>query len=125
MNTCALVSRMISQRRGLNILGPWACALLIWAASSSVWAASDNEVKAVFLYHFANFISWPDGTFAALDSPLRYCVLGTSEITPALSKVIEGEQAQGRPLVLSQPSQGASLADCHIVFIDIRAGRSA
>lgn len=78
---------------------------------------SEAEVKAVFLYNFANFVSWPQTPGQDLTTPFRYCVLD-DEIAPVLQEVLKGETVRGRPLsVQREVTNASSLAECHVLYV--------
>src|ERR1700722_5843106 len=52
-------------------------------ASSKVY-----EIKAAFIYNFAQFTQWPDSAFASNDSPFVLAFIGDSPLEPALQQVL-------------------------------------
>lgn len=93
----------------------WLCG---WLLPGSSQAAEEHQVKAVFLFHFANFVAWPVGAFADASTPLSFCMLAGAEVEPALAEVITGEHAQGRELKwrsLENPD-AESMRGCHVIY---------
>lgn len=79
--------------------------------------ANEYEVKAAFLFHFAQFVEWPDGAFGRADSPLVYCTIGKDPFQGKLdatlkNKTIGARATQVRHLKQIQDAQG-----CHLAFI--------
>ncbi|MCU7873503.1 MAG: YfiR family protein [Candidatus Thiodiazotropha sp. (ex Lucinoma borealis)] len=80
-------------------------------------SATEHELKAVFLYNFANYITWPESAFQNQDSPFNYCLLGRSRINDSLNAVIKNETIKGRHLRLVEFQHPTQLSECHILFI--------
>ncbi len=77
-----------------------------------------SQIKAVFLYNFAIFVTWPESAFESDSSPLCYCVIDAPLLASTLETVIHGETINGRPLILRHPVE--NLDRCHILFINTR-----
>ena len=78
-------------------------------------AFSENEVKAVFLYNFASFVSWPTTPQNDPAQPFQYCVLD-DELAPILQKALKGERVAGRALMV-QRQVAANLAECQVLYV--------
>lgn len=81
------------------------------------------QVKAVFLYNFAQFVEWPTHAFADRTSPLRIGVLGMDPFGPFLDELVRGEKVNGRPLVVERYRSLADVSDCHVLFVSGSEGR--
>ncbi|MBL8258271.1 MAG: YfiR family protein [Candidatus Competibacteraceae bacterium] len=79
-------------------------------------AFSENEIKAVFLYNFANFVIWPKDSKHDAAKEFHYCVLDEA-IMPVLQKVLKGETVRGQPLSVRPEINDANLADCHVLYL--------
>jgi len=75
------------------------------------------QLKAVFLFNFAQFVSWPPGAFQGAQSPIVIGVLGDDPFGSYLDRVVQGEKIGDRRLVVRRYSQVEDVADCHILFI--------
>lgn len=80
--------------------------------------ATESQIKAVFLFNFARFVQWPDGAFAAGDTPFHICILGTDPFGPELDEVVAGETVDGRPMVVRRLDRADEAGDCHIAYVD-------
>jgi hypothetical protein len=80
-------------------------------------ASSEYQVKAAFLFHFAQFVEWPPDTFRDADSPLTYCTMGEDPLSGALDQSLSGKTIGARSLRVQQlkPSQPAQT--CQVLFI--------
>ncbi len=81
--------------------------------------ADEYQLKAVFLYNFANFISWPERAFASADTPFLICILGSDPFGEHLDSTVKDQQARERFLKITRlsPTQLSQVSDCHILFI--------
>ncbi len=79
-------------------------------------APREYLIKAVFLYNFAKFTTWPAESFPDPQAPLRLCILGEDAFGAAMES-IEGKSIKGRPLAVIRIAQVADAVRCHILFI--------
>lgn len=94
------------------------CALAIGLLPGARAAApNEYEIKALFLYHFAGFVTWPPTAFENDQSPIVIGVVGEDPFGPYLDKAVAGETAQGRPLSVVRFARPEDVGFCHILFI--------
>ncbi len=95
------------------------CILTLSAVFGQAPAASFQEyqLKAVFLYNFVNFVTWPDEAFGAPDRPFAIGILGEDPFGSFLEKVVADETFKGRTILLKRGDSPDELADCQILFI--------
>jgi hypothetical protein len=91
--------------------------LLLMAAPC--WAAppSEYQVKAVFLFNFAQFVEWPARAFADPQAPFVIGVLGKDPFGPDLDAVVHGETIGSHPLLIERYRNIGELHNCNILFI--------
>jgi len=109
--------------------GGWLALLaLIGLAFTAAPARSDEvdeyELKAAFLYNFAKFVQWPEGSAAAGNSTIRVCVLGSAERAGIVARVMEGKEVEGRALRVERPAALEEARGCNILFVASDAGAS-
>ena len=79
------------------------------------------KVKAVFLYSFGRFTTWPDATTNNWpdDRPFTVGVVGDSPIAATLDQIAQKRQLQGRPIRVERyPSTEAVLEnECQMLFL--------
>jgi hypothetical protein len=80
--------------------------------------ASEYQVKAVFLFNFSQFVSWPPEAFSQPDAPLVIAVLGRDRFGADLDAAVSGERAGNRPLIVRRYHNVSEITDCQILFID-------
>lgn len=86
-------------------------------AISATTFANEYQLKAVFLYNFANFINWPNTAFTDEDSPFLICILGDDPFQEELDITIEDQEARGRTLEVVRFKTFDKVSACHILFI--------
>src|SRR5262245_10148623 len=83
------------QRLILTLLLLLASALITPAQTTS----TETGLKAVYLFHFAQFVEWPQSAFADTNSPFVICVFGDDALSGNLEDVAAGEKVRGRNLI--------------------------
>jgi hypothetical protein len=96
-----------------------AAALVCAGAAGPVRAGApgEHQVKAAFLYNFANFVQWPERALGPDGTPLKVCVVGTDPFGAALDDAFRGQVVQGRTVQIARASTLAALGRCHILFL--------
>jgi hypothetical protein len=77
----------------------------------------EREVKATFLFNFAQFVDWPATSFANPAVPFVICVLGVDPFERVLDAVVEGEVVKNRPLSVARFKRIEDVSSCHILFV--------
>lgn len=96
-----------------------ACLLLLapLVARAQPAVSKEYQIKAVFLFNFAQFVEWPETAFPDANAPIRIGVLGDDPFGQALDEVVRGETIKGRPLTVARSRRLSDLSDCHLIFI--------
>ena len=94
-------------------------ALLPWGPRVGAQAArpSEYQLKAVFLFNFAQFVDWPAGAFPDSTAPLVIGVLGDDPFGPYLDETVRGETVRGRPFEVRRYQKIEDIRTCHILFV--------
>ena len=96
---------------------------LVTAGLFSLTAAAQSEqpseyaVKAAFLFNFTKFVEWPGASFDDARAPVVIGIVGTDPFGDSLVRIISGQKAQGRGIVIIRYRRGDDLRHCHILFI--------
>jgi len=77
----------------------------------------EYQLKAVFLFNFAQFVEWPTNAFPQAQAPLVIGVLGEYPFGTYLDEIVRGEEANRHPLVIQRYRQAEEIKTCHILFI--------
>lgn len=98
------------------------CLAMMWLALAASVPAQrtpfdEREVKAVFLFNFAQFVDWPEDAFSGPEAPIVIGVLGIDPFGQLLDDVIKGETVKGRSLVVARFRRVEDLKACHVLFI--------
>jgi hypothetical protein len=80
-------------------------------------SATEYQVKAVFLFNFAQFVEWPTNTFPETRTPLVIGVLGQDPFGGYLDEIVRGERVNNRPLTVQRYSRVEDIKICHVLFI--------
>lgn len=111
--------------RLLRALGRLVRALLVaavgWTAASHAAARTSGEydLKAVFLFNFAQFVEWPPSAFASPEAPFIIGILGDDPFGATLDTIVRGETVNGRPFAVRRYRTLDDLhtAPCHVLFV--------
>jgi hypothetical protein len=115
MDTLSEQSRIV--RRIVVLL---CLVLLVSGASHSAFAqsaADEYQVKAAFLFHFAQFLNWPADALRAGDPSLSLCIFDDEPRRQELQSTIEGKQIGTRTLHVRTISQPQEIQGCNILFL--------
>lgn len=93
--------------------------LLLGVMESSAQAVTSPEyqVKAVFLFNFAQFVAWPSEAFPQTQTPLVIGVLGDDPFGTYLDETVRGERVNNRPMVVQRYRRLEEVRTCHVLFI--------
>ncbi len=109
----------VSLHRALQVAGLLALGLL-GATGSTARAQSptpEYQVKAVFLFNFAQFVEWPPKALDGDQAPIVIGVLGEDPFGPYLDEAVQGERIGTHPLVARRFRRAEDITICHILFI--------
>jgi len=83
---------------------------------------SAPEMKAAYLFNFAQFVEWPAEVSAG--APLAMCIVNDGAVAEALERTVKGRALAGRDLVVKRIAGGGQLPPCHLLYVagpDLRA----
>jgi hypothetical protein len=80
-------------------------------------APEEYQLKAVFLFNFAQFVDWPAQDARNPQSPFVIGVFGTDPFGSQLDEVVRSETVGGRALVVKRYQKPDEIGDCHILFL--------
>lgn len=114
---------LVTPSRLRTVAGQWGRGcLLAWCALGLAMGAraatlSEYQLKAVFLYNFAQFVDWPPRAFPTEQTPLVIGVLGEDPFGASLDEAVRGETVHGRPLVVQRFRRVEEVEACHVLFV--------
>jgi len=93
----------------------------LFFSSASAAKYTEDEVKAVYLFNFTNFISWPKDSFNNKPEAFTYCSLGgENSVTKTLQEILLGEKVAGRAVQLKNVMELSDIRNCQILYLDKR-----
>ncbi len=105
----------------------WVFFAWLLVASPDLLAQSaiskEYQVKAAFLFNFAQFVEWPTNAFPTPQSPLVIGILGTDPFGLFLDELVRDEKVNGHPLVIHRYRRVEECETCHILFISTSEAR--
>ena len=96
-----------------------ALALLLCGVRVPVQSApaAEYQLKAVFLFNFAQFVEWPANAFPDGNAPLVIGVLGQDPFGGYLDEAVRGERANSRQVVVQRYRRVEDVKNCQVLFI--------
>jgi hypothetical protein len=80
--------------------------------------ANEANVKAVFLFNFSKYVSWPAGADAERSlEDVRICVTANDQFYARLKSAVQGEEIDGRRLVPVALEGLDDAKGCHILYV--------
>jgi hypothetical protein len=76
--------------------------------------ASESQLKAVFLFNFAQFVDWQP---TAAPTPLLIGILGDDPFGTFLDETVRGERVGVRPIEIRRYRELSEIEACNILFI--------
>jgi hypothetical protein len=103
------------------------------ASTRGLPGPSEYEIKAVFLYHFTQFVAWPETAFPDPDSKFIIGLVGGDPFGPALESIVGGESVGRHPLAVQNVTDISTENRCQILYfsetgedlLDLRRLRTA
>jgi hypothetical protein len=79
--------------------------------------SKEYELKAAFLYNFAQFVKWPPNAFPAADAPFDIGILGDDPFGSALEETVQGETINNHRMTVVRAQRIEDLKDCQMIFV--------
>jgi hypothetical protein len=97
-----------------------ALALLLGALAAlpvRATPSAEYQLKAVFLFNFAQFVEWPESSFGDGQAPFVIGVLGQDPFGEYLDRLVQGEAVRGRKVEIRRFASVADIDHCQILFV--------
>lgn len=118
----ALLTRMHTRRAILRALLAVAATIAAVAGlCAPVYAqrgAQIDDLKAAFVFQFANYIQWPDGSFDDETAPIIIGIVDNQNMIKVLNASVQGKTIGKRSLKVVPVATDAEAQACHILYID-------
>ena len=79
--------------------------------------SKEYQIKAAFLFNFAQFVQWPTTAFPESDAPFCIGILGSDPFDGALEETVRGEIIGHHKLIVRHAQHLEDLKDCQMIFI--------
>jgi len=86
-------------------------------------SAEEYQVKAAFIFHFAQLVEWPAGALNASDQSINLCIFDDEPQRKQLQSTIEGKPVGTRVLHVRILDQDQNIQGCNILFLSRDEGR--
>jgi YfiR/HmsC-like len=91
--------------------------LLLGHLCAQMAKPTEYQVKATYLYHFTQFVQWPQNTAPNSSETFPICVLGKDPLQADLEAVLAGASVYGKSVMVTRISVVEEGSDCRILFI--------
>lgn len=98
-------------------VGVMLAGAVILSTGRTAASSMEYDVKAAFLFHFAQFVEWPAETFKEAQEPVTYCTIGEDPFHGALERTLEGKTIGQRGLRVEHLSGAEKVGECQILFV--------
>lgn len=103
---------------------------LAWLLLSAFYGSSQaddkpediaRQIKAAYIFKFANYIEWPANSFEAPDSPIVIGVVGADRLAQELTRISANRLIGKRPVKVKRLTMMDSTAGLHILYVGGKA----
>ena len=77
----------------------------------------EYDLKAAFLFNFAQFVEWPPEAFPDAGTPLIIGVLGKDPFGRSLDEIVAHESVRNRKIVVRRYRNVQEISTCHVLYI--------
>ena len=78
---------------------------------------SEYDLKAVFLFHFTQFVEWPQDAYPSDDAPFIIGVLGPDPFESSLTGIVRGETVGRHPIIVREVRNESVEHRCQILYV--------
>jgi hypothetical protein len=92
-------------------------AVLLCAGSARAQETVESAVKATYLYKFAPFVDWPQGSFASAEEPFTVCIIGHDPFGAVLDQAVKGQRIGSRAVEIKRMGILGPNSGCRIAYV--------
>ena len=110
------------------ILGVILGASLCLVCSHKAYSQSpvdEYQLKAAFLFHFAQFVEWPSRVSENSDGTFLFCIVGEDPFHGDLRRIVEGKLLAAKVIRVQNIKQLQDSQGCRVLFIDKNESKRA
>ena len=113
--------RSMPSWRACAVVCTFVCTALALAGEPGrIWAQAapdEYQLKAAFIFHFAQMVEWPAGTFETGNQPLTLCLLNSEPNRTEIRGTVEGKSTGGRVVRTRFLDSPINSDGCNILFL--------
>ena len=94
----------------------WLFAATLFTTPAWAQPVTEQDLKAVFLYKFTNFVEWPSTAWQESEA-FRFCVAASKEMTAIIERTMKDETVNGRAVETRSITAPEDVRRCHLLFI--------
>jgi uncharacterized protein DUF4154 len=77
----------------------------------------EYQIKAAFIYNFAQFTEWPDSAFSGSGDPFVVAVIGQNPFGTSLEQIMNGKTIAGRSVVVKYIDTPDQITGCNLLYV--------
>jgi hypothetical protein len=77
----------------------------------------EYQLKAAYIYNFAQFIEWPSSAFSSPNAPFVIGIVGDPSLGGTLEQAVKGKTAGKREIVVKYFANVNAVEHAHILFV--------
>jgi hypothetical protein len=85
-------------------------------------SSREYQIKAAFLFNFAQFVKWPGDSFTSADAPFCIGILGDDPFGSTLEQITRGEAIDNHRLTVVRAQRIEDLKACQMIFVSRSEG---
>lgn len=93
-------------------------SILLLLSRSYAQTPTEQQVKAVYIYNFVNFVEWPENAFEKSADPFVIGIAGSETYSKLVEELVKGETYKGRSIEVRNIADQEGAKACHVLFID-------
>lgn len=78
---------------------------------------TEYNVKAAFVFNFAQYVEWPPESFPTGDRSMVFCTYGSDPFEGSLARIVERGAGGDRPVSFRIVYSPATARACHLLFL--------
>jgi len=100
----------------IGMLG-WLSLMPLGATTVDAPGYDEYQIKAAFLFHFAQLTTWPASALPPGDESFVICTVNGDPFDGSLEKTIGSKKVQGHAIKVAHLRRAAEAHNCHIAFV--------
>jgi hypothetical protein len=110
------------QRASARLVAPLAAVIaftssVLGAAEAGGKLTREYDLKAAFLFNFAQFVEWPPEAFPDAGAPFVIGILGEDPFGKSLDEIVTNETVRNRKIVVRRYRNVQEISTSHILYI--------